>query len=151
MERYIYDPSEINIFFGVPVIIPGIIEKPFEISDFISISIQPEVKFTVRNGVYNEALIAMRKGAKSSIVIEVLHGSKDNELLDLIYKAQTFGVVGFPLTLRHIKKNDDNRPRPDHISTVTTLVGMPGSGYTEQGKTKTYTFKSSYLQTFYLN
>lgn len=163
MSNYVYSPSEININFGVPVTIPGILEADFSIEDFISVAIVfSKPKFSLKMGIFREKTINYDASEVVGINITLSHGSSDNEPLNNLFKAQELGVVGLPLSVRTIKSSvgiigagigattSGNVKRRSYVAPVAILTKQPSEGYTGKGGPMVYEFITPYIQTIYL-
>jgi hypothetical protein len=150
----IYYADQIKITFGVPVSVPGILEADFSINDFISLEIlQNQDNFDVETGVFRETIIVYNPRNTPQINLTLAYGAPENELMDAIYRAQQFGVIGLPLTIRSSVNqltNPNEKRRRTYTCPVSVLKKRPDESLGIRGAPLVYQIKTPLLESFYI-
>lgn len=150
MSNLIYDSSEVRVTFGVPVTVPGILEASFTLEDFNQIQIVHSApKFDVEKGVFREAAVVYDPGQIVGVNISLHYGSIDNENFDKLYKAQEFGLIGVPMTIRILNLSNDGKKRKSYAAPVAVLTTNPDEAFSVQASENVYIIKTPYFQRFY--
>jgi hypothetical protein len=145
-----YYSDEVQILFGVPVQVPGIIEADYTLKDFNRVEISyNEGKFNIEKGIFREKIITYDPSDIANINIYMNYGSIDNEFIELLFKAQEFGVIGLPLSIKFAKKIEDKKKRKSYIAPVAVLTKNTNDDFAAEASERLYQFKTTYLQTFY--
>ena len=152
----IYKPDEYTISIGIPLPVIAILGVEFptqiEIKDWLSISSnKPVARFQYSQGIFGEPFVEMNRNSSRVFSLNILQSSPDIINLRALFRAQTFGEIGFPFSILQGGLTVDlTDKKQKSLYPVAYIVDEPQESWSLSGATWVYQLQVTSGGTLYI-